>query len=102
MYVGAVPYIAVPYKKKGDAVKRMPWFEYTGRVRRDVIVVFVSLRWGSPSQQENFFAPPPHRSADAAQPYTRLCVGSADSKDQQVRSRHLVQVQSPISTAYNI
>ena len=29
----------------------------------------------------------------------RLCVGSAESEDQQVRSRHLVQVQSPVSTA---
>ena len=28
----------------------------------------------------------------------RLCVGSAESEDQQVRSRHLVQVQSLIST----
>ena len=54
LYVGAVRYIVVPYKEKGDAVDRMPWFECTRRVRRDVIVVFVSLRWGSPSQQENF------------------------------------------------
>jgi hypothetical protein len=34
-------------------------------------------------------------------PYTvrRLRVGSAEPEDQQVRSHHLVQVQSPISTA---
>ena len=36
-------------------------------------------------------------SAGAAQPYARLCVGSAESEDQQVRRPYLVQVQSPIS-----
>jgi len=52
--VTEVPYgIFIPYKEKGDAVNRMPCFECTGRVRKDVIVVFRSLRWGSPSRQEN-------------------------------------------------
>ena len=32
----------------------MPWIKCTRRVRKVVIVVFVVLRWGSPSQQENF------------------------------------------------
>ena len=44
MYIGAIRYIAVPYKKKGDAIKRMPWFEYTRRVCRDIMVVFINLR----------------------------------------------------------
>ena len=60
------------------------------------------LSVGAHPPSEKFSTPPPRRSADAALPYERLCVGSAESEDQQVRSRHLVQVQSPVSTALKL
>ena len=54
----------------------------------------------SPSHVKTFHYPPQyfnhhHDLLPAA--VRRLCVGSAESKDQQVRRPHHVQVQSPIS-----
>jgi hypothetical protein len=53
----------------------------------------------SPSHMKTFHYPPQrfdnHQILPAA--VRRLCVGSAESEDQQVRRPHHVQVQSPIS-----
>ena len=48
-HISAVRYIVIPYKEKGDAVDRMPRFKYTRHVYRDIVAVFISFRWGSPS-----------------------------------------------------
>ena len=32
----------------------MSWFECTRHIYKDIVVVFIALCWGSPSQQENF------------------------------------------------
>ena len=46
--------VVIPYRRKGSPeveIAVVRWLEY---VLQDVVVVFLSLRWGSPSQQENF------------------------------------------------
>src|SRR6266700_6494456 len=59
----------------------------------------------SPSHIKTFHYPPQHFNhhhdlLPAA--VRRLCVGSAESEDQQVRRPHHVQVQSPISRTFYI
>jgi len=54
----------------------------------------------SPSHVKTFHYPPRHFDChhhNLPTAVRRLCVGSAESKDQQVRRPHHVQVQSPIS-----
>ena len=53
----------------------------------------------SPSHVKTFHYPPQHFNNHQVLPAAvrRLCVGSAESKDQQVSRPHHVQVQGPIS-----
>jgi len=51
----------------------------------------------SPSHVKTFHYPPHFNHQALLAAVRRLCVGSAESKDQRVRRPHHVQVQSPIS-----